>query len=271
MEDPAVQIWRYDWLSRGRSAKTFVNMLYELENFRSASHTPLNGRTRADCVGFILAAPSEPRARWRWRALRSYYGAQDGHNPMEGVRGPREAEPHTKGLTEATYRALLSTCAGGAPVDRRDSAMIATLWHTGMRRSELAALLVEDLGNQTIAIRKSKTAKPRVVPIAAEAHVAILRWLAIRDSDHERMWLGRKGPLTHEGTRQMLERRAGDADVQVSAHQFRRAFAVRWLGAGGSQASLKLIMGWSSDAMVSRYSRHAAESLAADEYRRVFG
>ena len=85
------------------------------------------------------------------------------------------------------------------------------------------------------------------------------------------LWVGRKGGCTVSMIRLMLVRRSKIAGVQVSAHQFRRSVAQRWLRKGGSETLLRSNLGWRSTTMVARYIRQNASELAMVEARRVLG
>ena len=53
-----------------------------------------------------------------------------------------------------------------------------------------------------------------------------------------------------------------------SAHAWRRGWAVRALRAGVSETSVKAAAGWSSGAMVSRYTRTLSGEIALEEFYR---
>ncbi len=55
----------------------------------------------------------------------------------------------------------------------------------------------------------------------------------------------------------------------LTPHSLRRAFAVRWLGRGGSETGLMRVAGWSSLVMVQTYVRAQSDVLAADEMRKI--
>jgi integrase len=59
--------------------------------------------------------------------------------------------------------------------------------------------------------------------------------------------------------------------VDVRNHAFRRWHASRWLAAGGSETGLMANSGWTSSAMVGRYTRDAKEQNAQLEAERLFG
>lgn len=280
---PALMLWRYEWTQQGRSTATFANMEREFSRFCDWWERDPVSATYADCLTYLSTLTGH-RAEMAWRALRSFYSftsATDGTaNPMSKIRAPKRPEPSVKGLYEHEYKLLLGVCCGRTVTARRDTAIITLLWETGLRRSELVRLTVNDVDTDqgVLFVRKSKTDKPRLVPLSSAANVALLHYLRVRVSGKwvkhascSALFLGQKGALTSDGVRLMLERRGESAGVHVSAHMFRRAFAVEWLELGGSQTSLQAICGWNSGAMVERYTRHARERLAATEMRRLRG
>lgn len=282
MQDPTVTLWGMAWKQRGRSEGTLSIMTSELERFgrwlQESYAMGYEAATMRHCLAYLVerGESSKHAAELAWRTLRSFYGfctELDGTpSPMEKVKCPKRPEPSVKGITPAEYKQLLLVCGS----DVRDKAIFALLQCTGLRRSELADLLLSDVNveQRILIVRKSKTDKPRAVPMSTEAATYLLRYLRQRAKDKNAsmpfLWLSRKGRLTSDGMRLLIERRAKQAGVKASAHMFRRSFAVDWLANGGSQVSLMSICGWSNPAMPARYTRHAAGQVAEAEYRRMF-
>lgn len=272
--NPTITLWQYDWIQQGRSATTLRYMTREVERYLKWLDAPLESATVADCLSYLAerAQIGKHPAFSAWRSLRSVYGftsVLDGSpSPMEKIKCPRVDEPSVRSITLAEYKQMLLVCGG----DNRDKAIIALLFCTGLRRTELANLTMDavNLEQKVLIVRRSKTGKPRVVPMSTEATVYLLKYLRLRRSSTDALWIGKKGVLTTSGIRLVIARRAKQAGVKVSAHQFRRGFAVNWLSDGGSQVSLMSICGWASTAMPARYTRHAAERVAESEYRRLF-
>ena len=245
-------------------------------------------------------------------ALKSFYrwAAQDpgdgrplrAINPMLRVEAPKGDDPdpdRTPVATEGQYRALLATChrsakrAGrGAKVvnDRRDAAILAVLWSTGARRSELARAELRHVDWDQAMLHLPKTkgrgkTRSRDVYLDDEAIERLTLYV------HERG--EHAGPLfetTHTlpGTHQragikpntitlMLRRRCvlagiGEqyATAHFGAHAFRRALATDWLDSGGSVTTLETNMGWKHDGrMAANYTRAQEAKLAAAEAQRV--
>ena len=150
---------------------------------------------------------------------------------------------------------------------------------TGLRRSELARLTVSDLDldSMSLVVQKSKTGRSRRVPFDAKTTQIVMRWLsrrAVWPTDHhtDALWLGKKGPMTSDGIRLVIERRRRQAGVDVSCHSFRRGLAARALRKGVSGPTPSAILGWSAGSiMLSRYVRRVQAELAAAEYHNILG
>lgn len=278
-------LWQLDWKSKGRSQATLKSMTSEVNRFEAWMGKPLLTATHVDCLTYIVKRREDKStlaSEYTWRSLRSFYeyasDLDDTPNPMAKIKCPRRAEAAVKAVTADEYAKLLAACKTKeyALYAERDRAMISLLWCTGLRRSELANLTLDDvdIAQGALVVRVSKTGKPRVVPFSEEAKIALLKYLRVRGKHTyaalPQLWIGTKGPLGGDGVRLMMERRSALAGVNVSCHQFRRHFAAAWLSAGGSQVSLQSICGWNSAAMPARYTRHAAGAVALDEHRRLF-
>jgi integrase len=125
----------------------------------------------------------------------------------------------------------------------------------------------------SVVIRKSKSGKPRRAPLDQRAAQHIARWLAKRATypvpGGDALWVGRAGPLSSDGVRQVIERRRREAGVDISAHAFRRGWAAHSLGARGiSQSSVMTAAGWTTPTMPSLYIRSVRESVMLDEFHR---
>ena len=158
-------------------------------------------------------------------------------------------------MTDENYRDVLSRC-----VTVRDKALIELLWSTGLRRAEIERLGVEhiDFAGSFIVVTVSKTKRPRVVPLSPTASRALRRQIGKQET-------GSVFKMTGKAICCCLKKL--DAP---SAHAWRRGWAVHSLRNGVSETSLKSVVGWSSGAMVSRYTSALASDLAISEFEKIW-
>ena len=89
------------------------------------------------------------------------------------------------------------------------------------------------------AVRRPDRPGPRPLPASAGLHP---------HTRSPRPLLGQRGPMTHDGARDVLNARAAQAGVaDVHPHRFRHTFAHRWLAGDGQERDLMMLAGWQSD------------------------
>lgn len=210
----------------------------------------------------------------RWLAEEEGFDAA----PILAIKGPRQDQPVVAHLSDKEVRALIRACDGPTLLDRRDKAMVILLAETGLRASELLALDVPDvsISDLSLTVRKGKGGKGRRVRFSATAAVELDRYLRARrkagyPAASGPLWMSSHlGRLSYHGLRWAIVQRARAAGIEgFHLHRLRHTMATRWLAQGGSEAGLMSQAGWSSRAMIDRYTRAAREKLAADEFDRL--
>jgi len=241
-----------DWCLAGRSATTGRTYGSYVRQLVGAVGEPV---TLTDVKGWLANSRSLETARARGRAIRAFGKWAEGNDgPDWGwwseVRLAAVDITPQPTVTVDEYRTALRSV-----VTPRDRLVIELLWCTGMRVSELARLDVDDVnpGERFAVVRQSKSGKPRLVPLSEPA-CRLIR----RHSPDEGLLLG----MSAHAIQQML-RRVG----APSPHAWRRGWAVHALRSGVSQTSVQAAAGWSSGAMVTRYTSAVSAELAMDEFR----
>ena len=180
-------------------------------------------------------------------------------SPMTATRPPAAVLPSPRVLVGEEIAALLAACAGPAFEDLRDAAIIRLFVETGLRRSELAALQLDDVDLELNAVYVAGAGRPpRAVPFDRATVGALDRYLAARVGHPwahlPQFWLGRRRQLTERGVAQALRHRGELAGLpHLHAQQFRHTFVQQYLADGGHPRDLMRLVGWKSRQLPGRY------------------
>jgi integrase len=175
-------------------------------------------------------------------------------------------QPRTRYLSVDECVRLLNA----SPEDFRRLAKGALL--TGMRFGELARLEVGalDLDAKAIHVRKSKSGKPRFVPLNDEA-LAFFRALAAGRSSGELMLTRADGtPWRHSNRARAMATACANARIEprASFHALRHTFASHVVMNGAPLQVAAVALGHAGTRMTQRYA-HLARSYVGDEIRRA--
>jgi integrase len=183
-------------------------------------------------------------------------------------RRPRSSSTRSAG-SSSPFRTI---CGGGA-IAR--SLLIG--WTAALRRSELVALEVGDLGFEpegvVLTIRRSKTNRKGAgatvaVPLGGEATCpvgALRRWLDTAAVSEGRVFRridrhGNLGPALSDRLAEIVAGRAGAAGLKgdFAGHSLRAGFATAAARAGRSEAAIMRHGRWKSVQIARRYIRQGA-------------
>lgn len=203
-------------------------------------------------------------------------GYLEAASKVRDVRDKTPQEDKLKGrhvTLEELHRLLAACKRDGSPAGRRDAALIALAWQTGMRREELASLRMEDLYREeegfTVAIT-GKGGKRRELFIYNGAAKLMEAWLATRPAlpgyVFLRIYRGGHiaigGRLSGQAIQDLLDKRRREAEedgagpiLPLTIHDLRRTLAGDMLDMGVDIATLSKIMGHADVKTTARYDR----------------
>ena len=135
-------------------------------------------------------------------------------------------------------------------IGRRDRLMLRMLYETGIRRSELAGLKVQEVDFSSLTIKVlGKRNKERIIPIESELAHNISEYIALKEQEKgasEWLFVGRKGgQITPQDIYLTVKKYMpllSNAD-RISPHVFRHSFATHILNEGGNIQAIKELLG----------------------------
>lgn len=190
-------------------------------------------------------------------------------SPMRRVQMPKREKRILPALSREDVKALLAAC-DKTPLGHRNRAIILCLLDSGCRASEFCALRIRDVDMKSGMVRvHGKGHKERMVRFGAKARMQLLKSIGLREPD-EPLWLSytKTGqatdmPLTTGGLRMLMVALKRKTGVAVTAHAFRRTFALWSLRSGMDLFSLQMLMGHADLQVLRRYLAQQPSDLAA--------
>lgn len=221
-----------------------------------------------------LASYSRKVRTWCLWAHRTGYA---GANPMAAVRPVKENIAQIEIPDAADCAVVAAMLAKGKDFEsRRDFAIVCLLAEAGTpRATELASLPLAGLDLRNDELRFwGKGGLERTIALGNTTCRALTLYLRARaahkDAGLPVLFLGRKGPMTRHGMRQMLERRCDQAGVaRIPPHHWRHLTAHAFMDAGGQVPDAMKLFGWRSPLMASRYGAAAAGTRAVRRAREM--
>jgi len=193
-------------------------------------------------------------------------------NPVARLKTPKIEHKVVQALTHNEIKRLLDTYSSKSMPDVRNKAILSILLDTGLRVSELANLMIEDvdLNTRVVLVRHGKGGKQRIVRIGSKAQRALWRYITIyRRGDSDALFLTSSGePLDVIGVKIMIRRLSKKAGVKVYAHKLRHTFAINYLRNGGDVFTLQHLLGHSTLQMTQRYLQSLNSDDATNAHRK---
>jgi integrase/recombinase XerD len=254
MDISLLREFQLDWRLAGKAERTAADYIKAIRKLVEQYQEP----TLSDVKAWIASTTSVVGRRKRGQAVRAF-GKWSSANDYgvftfwRQVPLAKETMSPQETTTETDYENAVCSA-----VTLRDKALVEVLWSCGLRRSELTKLNAEDVNfaEGFLIVRTSKTGRPRVAPLSPAARHAVRKHLGKRTQ-------GSLFAMTPNAVRLLLQRLQAP-----SAHAWRRGWAVQALRNGVSETSVRAAAGWSSGAMVARYTRALSGELAITEFQR---
>jgi integrase/recombinase XerD len=279
----------YLTVERGLSANTLEAYLRDLRDYgeflRGRGVTRFQHADRQCVVDFVshlqrergLARSTIARKLSSVRGLHRFLvreGWAEG-DPTASIDLPRRPHRLPKVLSLEECIRLLETPDRTTPEGLRDAAMIALMYATGLRCSELVALRLHNLNVEAGVVRTvGKGGKERVVPVAERALALVQRYLSwardqlARYPREDAIFLTRRGrPFSRGGFWGALKRHVRQAGVpgDTSPHTLRHSFATHMLSGGADLRAIQEMLGHSALSTTEVYTH-----LSTDDLREVY-
>jgi len=193
-------------------------------------------------------------------------------NPTENVTSPNVGRILPKPISISQIRRLLDQPAKhSSPEAKRDSAMLALLYASGMRVSEMISLETGDIDTKGGFVRcLGKGNKERLIPIAQRASTALDEYLQesrpklARGNEGNALFLNRRGErLTRQGFWQLLKGHAKAAGLkeEITPHTLRHSFATHMLSGGADLRSVQELLGHANISTTQVYTHLTSEHV----------
>ncbi len=273
--------------SSARTVETYVRDLRSLRDFAREEGLPVDAR-KLDIValrGFLSSLFRSNQASTlskKVSAIRSFYRfllkrriIDD--NPAAGLRSPKVAKSLPRFLTvDQAFRVMDSPPnerERAKPLQTRDRALLETLYGTGVRVGELAAMNIDDCDFEARSARVlGKGGKERVVPLgraaleALEAYLPERRALLAKSTgdDANALWLSRRGSRLSVRQVQNIVRRHGTLGAgrgDLHPHAMRHTCATHLLDAGADLRAIQELLGHASLSTTQRYTHVSVDRL----------
>ena len=198
-----------------------------------------------------------------YRALKTYFTwiINEGFaetNPLDRIKPIKVPVKFPKPFSWQDIEKLIALTEGNRFLAIRNRAIILLALDTGLRLSEMAGIKIADLDFNRETIRvMGKGSKERVVRIGRKTQKAILRYFAMRDDEHDCLWVTEeRRPLKLRGIQEAIKRLCHLAEINDATpgpHTFRHTAAITCLRNGMGEFTLQMMLGHSTLQMTRRY------------------
>ncbi len=189
-------------------------------------------------------------------------------NPAESLHAPKVEKKAPVILSVDQVSALLAQPSGQTPKEIRDKAMLALLYATGIRVSELVGIQMEDI-NMNIGFLVCRDGeRERTIPFGRSAKAALEEYL-----EHARNELLRGkgsdyffvnctgGAMSRQGFWKIIKYYGEKAGIEedITPHTLRHSFAAHLIARGADMRAVQTILGHSDMATTQMYAAYRGD------------
>jgi integrase/recombinase XerD len=214
-------------------------------------------------------------------ALKSFFHYLFAHgeiavDPTAEIESPKVEKRLPKTLSiEDIDRLLEAPTRKNTPKAMRDSALLALLYATGMRVTELVTLPVEDVKLEQGFLRCATRdgGEPRDLPFDLRTQEILTRYLEsgrpslLKDRDEEALFLNHRGQrLTRQGLWLIIKTYARQAKLgtKVTPHTLRHSFAAHKLKKGADLQEIQELLGHANISTTQIYTQLSTNNHGND-------
>lgn len=229
-------------------------------------------QTRKRIVGknIIVSGIKDSTIATYWSRLNPFFMWLESNryiekNPLAYIKKPQSHYENKPALRKQNIEKLYSTIlllSKSTLLLRRDTAILSTLFFTGVRKTELLSLQVRDIDLEknilTVRGKTSKSKRTRYIPINPTLRVHLRDYLKERkEYSTECLFVSSKQDLglTKFGIKHWVNRMRKFSGVKFHLHQLRHTFACNLARNNISLPKLQKLMGHTDLRMTERYVR----------------
>ena len=233
--------------------------------------------TKTSLHGYILHMEEQGKAATTisrmMAAIKAFFNyecmqARIRRNPAESLHAPKVEKKAPVILSVDQVSALLAQPSGQTPKEIRDKAMLALLYATGIRVSELIGIQMEDL-NMNIGFLVCRDGeRERTIPFGRSAKAALEEYL-----EHARNELLRGkgsdyffvnctgGAMSRQGFWKIIKYYGEKAGIEedITPHTLRHSFAAHLIARGADMRAVQTILGHSDMATTQMYAAYRGD------------
>ncbi|MDB4987305.1 MAG: tyrosine recombinase XerD [Myxococcaceae bacterium] len=197
-------------------------------------------------------------------------------DPTELLDRPRPSAGLPNVLSRGEVTRLLAAPDMNDPAGLRDSAMLYTMYASGLRVSELVGLVLDGLSREQGLVKVTgKGGKQRLVPIGDVACALVERYLErvrpawARPGEQVLFVTHRGRGMTRQGFWKIVRRHAISAGIvrPISPHKLRHSFATHLLEGGADLRAVQVMLGH-SDISTTQIYTHVMTDRLKDVHQR---